>query len=237
VYPRNLLIELWLYWGSTLPLLCKPTPLVQQKALQWLGWLPKRCHSKTAVGFTLAELLIALAILGVIATFTIPKIINSQQNGSYNAIAKEVAAMLAGSYQQYVSNNTLSASVGINDLTQYMNYISTDTISSIDDVPGYGSKSCAAPNKCLKLHSGAMIQYQTTETYAGTSVNNAVNILLDPDGIYSGTTNGSGKAVRLFLNYNGKVTSWIGTTTGGAISSVGDYGGPFPSREPSWLSW
>lgn len=31
-------------------------------------------------GFTLAELLIALGILGVIATFTIPKILSAQQD-------------------------------------------------------------------------------------------------------------------------------------------------------------
>ncbi|MBL8031855.1 MAG: prepilin-type N-terminal cleavage/methylation domain-containing protein [Candidatus Doudnabacteria bacterium] len=40
-------------------------------------------------GFTLAELLIALVILGVIATFTIPKVLYANQNTKYNAIAKE----------------------------------------------------------------------------------------------------------------------------------------------------
>lgn len=45
--------------------------------------------------FTLAELLIALAILGVIATFTIPKVLTANQNGTFKAIGKETAAMLA----------------------------------------------------------------------------------------------------------------------------------------------
>lgn len=48
-------------------------------------------------GFTLAELLIALAILGVIAAFSIPKVLSAQQNQTYNAIAKEAAA----TYQNY----------------------------------------------------------------------------------------------------------------------------------------
>lgn len=45
--------------------------------------------NRTQSGFTLAELLIALTILGVIATFTIPKILTAQQASTYNAIAKE----------------------------------------------------------------------------------------------------------------------------------------------------
>jgi prepilin-type N-terminal cleavage/methylation domain-containing protein len=45
-------------------------------------------HAKTA--FTLAELLIALAILGVIATFSIPKVLQSQQNNQKQAIFKEI---------------------------------------------------------------------------------------------------------------------------------------------------
>ena len=52
-------------------------------------------------GFTLAELLIALAILGVIATFTIPKILDSGTDSKRNAIAKEIAATVSGAYQNY----------------------------------------------------------------------------------------------------------------------------------------
>lgn len=46
-------------------------------------------------GFTLAELLISLAILGLIATFTIPKIMSAQQNNEYSAIAQEDIATLS----------------------------------------------------------------------------------------------------------------------------------------------
>ncbi len=49
---------------------------------------------KAKFGFTLAELLIALAILGVIVTFTIPKILNSQTNNQKKAVFKETIAAL-----------------------------------------------------------------------------------------------------------------------------------------------
>lgn len=46
-------------------------------------------------GFTLAELLIALGILGVIATFTIPKLLQSQQNSEKKSVFKETIAALS----------------------------------------------------------------------------------------------------------------------------------------------
>lgn len=45
-------------------------------------------------GFTLAELLIALGILGVLATFTIPKMISSQQSTQKKAVFQETIATL-----------------------------------------------------------------------------------------------------------------------------------------------
>lgn len=48
----------------------------------------------TRQGFTLAELLIALGILGVIATFTIPKVLSVQQDARKKAVIKEVVAIL-----------------------------------------------------------------------------------------------------------------------------------------------
>jgi prepilin-type N-terminal cleavage/methylation domain-containing protein len=56
-------------------------------------------HRTYLIGFTLAELLIALTILGEIAAFTIPKIISSQQNGQKRAVTKEMIAMFSAAYQ------------------------------------------------------------------------------------------------------------------------------------------
>lgn len=50
---------------------------------------------RTQPAFSLAELLIALAILGVIATFTIPKILHSQQSSKKRAILQETLSTLA----------------------------------------------------------------------------------------------------------------------------------------------
>src|SRR5689334_18650453 len=111
-------------------------------------------------GFTLAELLISLAILGVIATFTIPKIITAQTNSRYNAIANEAASMVSAAYQQYRHNNSsVTAGVGIEDLTPYMNYVATDTSTVIDDKQTGGTYTCGggSANYCLRLHSGAML--------------------------------------------------------------------------------
>lgn len=67
-------------------------------------------------GFTLAELLIAVAILGEIATFTIPKIISSQQNGQRKTVFRETLATISA----------LSAAAGrdgsIVDTTSEKNY-------------------------------------------------------------------------------------------------------------------
>lgn len=54
-----------------------------------------RKHTNSRLGFTLAELLISLAILGMIATFTIPKILSSQQDQRKKAVFRETIAALS----------------------------------------------------------------------------------------------------------------------------------------------
>lgn len=55
---------------------------------------PISSTGKPGNGFTLAELLIALAILAEIATFTIPKILTSQQNSQKASVFKETISSL-----------------------------------------------------------------------------------------------------------------------------------------------
>src|SRR5688572_16992107 len=101
--------------------------------------------------FTLAELLVALFILGVIATFSIPKVLTAQQDGRYKAIGKEAAAMIAGAYSAFQLDNSVSGSTASQTLTAYMNYVSTTT-AAIDSLYGWTTASCtvASGNVCLR---------------------------------------------------------------------------------------
>lgn len=63
-------------------------------------------------GFTLAELLIALAILGEIASFTIPKILSAQQNGQRIATFKEtIGSLSAITYMGYLQGDLTTSNV------------------------------------------------------------------------------------------------------------------------------
>jgi len=180
-------------------------------------------HSK---GFTLAELLIALAILGVIATFTIPKIITSQANSKNNAVTKEIVATVSAAYQQYIQANGASGSIGMAALTQYMNYVKTDSTTTIDAAYNCGGSGKA----CLVFHSGAYLFYNPGSYFNGTNTTNAVVFGVDPTGAVDDTL-----AVLFLLTSRGRVfsgeeidttyTSSTGTSSAGTVTN------------PSWFSW
>ena len=120
-------------------------------------------------GFTLSELLIALSVLGVIATFTIPKILDSGSNAQRNAILKEAhAALELASYEGYtlgqVNENIAYASVinyfmgKLNNVKQCPNDMVAEgcwpagldfagTLYTEEDDPG------------MTLHNGAVINF------------------------------------------------------------------------------
>jgi prepilin-type N-terminal cleavage/methylation domain-containing protein len=187
-------------------------------------------------GFTLAELLISLAILSIIATFTIPKILVTQQGQKYNSSAKETFSMVSGAYQNLLLNSTASSGTSAIDLSPYMNYISVDSTSIIDNVNTGTTTSCDSSNGlCLNLHNGGkllLLKY----TFNGTSPTNALFFQFDPDGVVTdGTTNGPGKSVKFAVYYNGMLTSRNNFLTGTQNSS-GTYN-PTTSNDPSWFSW
>lgn len=187
-------------------------------------------------GFTLSELLIALVILGLIATFTIPKVLQSQQESRFKAVGKEVASMLSGAYQAYQQQNTASAATSINNLTPFMNYVRVATNGlTLDDNPTQASCTCTAAIPCLVLHNGGVARYTNGETFNNTAATNALGFEVDPDGVYSGTTNGQGKMLSLFLYFNGRISTY-GTISPNACSSGGCVS-TNASRDPSWFAW
>jgi prepilin-type N-terminal cleavage/methylation domain-containing protein len=188
-------------------------------------------------GFTLAELLIALAILGVIATFTIPKIFINQQSQQYNASAKEAAGMISAAFQVYTSRNQLTSSMLVSDLTPYFNYVYLDTGRTIDNKYGSTNLSCnIAGGGCLVMHSGGVVRYNGS-ALAGTNTTNAFEFIYDPDGVETdGTTNGPGKSVNFFLYSNGLVKT-RGTSLANTLAGGTTYASPTPSADPPWFSW
>ena len=192
-------------------------------------------------GFTLAELLIALVILGVIATFTIPKVLQTQQASSWKSSAKDVAGMLSGALQEARLNGTFSASTKVADLTPYMNYLSVDSTSQVDVVQTGNSVTCSG-KLCLKLHNGGMLFTAFnagTDTYCNTTSTNAVSFYFDPVSGDSGTTD-TGKAVVFWLYANGMVRSYktinAGTCYGTPACAI-SCANPNPGWEPTWFDW
>ncbi len=185
-------------------------------------------------GFTLAELLIALAILGAIATFTIPKILVAQQDSKNNAIAKEAASAMSEAFQKHQLSGLVTTGTRVTHLTQYLNYVGVDTVSTIDNVQTAGSVPCAGSHPCIRLASGAVIRC-STGTFVGTETTNAISFLVDPDGSYSGTTDGPGKGITFFLYYNGRLATY------GTLAAGSSYNGtPYtatPAYDPPWFSW
>jgi prepilin-type N-terminal cleavage/methylation domain-containing protein len=167
-----------------------------------------------AKGFTLAELLIALAILGVIATFTIPKLLNSATSGQSTSIAKEVASMVSGSFAAYQQNNTLAAAATAGALTQYMNYVSVDTSGNSYGFTGSGLCSTVASVTCLQLHNGGVLEFDPTNTFGGSGTTNAVYFNIDPDG--AGPLTGA----TFIQYYNGRLTT-AGNALAGTASTNG----------------
>ena len=196
-------------------------------------------HSQSA--FTLAELLIALAILGVIATFTIPKILDSGSDSKFNAIGKETAAMVSGAYQSYKLNNAASGSTSFQDLTPYMNYVKVDTTTTIDDTYNGTTQNCfAASRSCILLHNGALLYHRTgvTDQFGDTSSTSSILFEIDPDGrvTSTGAAGTAGKSVQIAMYFNGRVTT-IGNIEPNTYYGGGGAINPLPANDPPWFNW
>ena len=193
-----------------------------------------KSSSNSLTGFTLAELLIALAILGVIATFTIPKILNNADTSGWNAKSKEVANMIISSRDKLLIDGQFSVDTAGGDMTPYMKHIKVDTTSSIDGVQTAGSVACNATRYCLELHNGGKLMVWHNLKFNGSHSSNAIQFFFDPDGKYSGTTTGPGKSVAFVLYYDGLLRTFGTQEPNTCIDSCS---GPTPAYDPPWFSW
>ncbi|MGE0200204.1 MAG: type II secretion system protein [Candidatus Melainabacteria bacterium] len=188
-------------------------------------------------GFTLAELLMALAILGVIATFTIPKVLYAGQQGQYAGVAKEDIAAISGAYESYKLNNVPGSGFTMDELTPFLNYVKVDSTTLIDDNPGDSASLDCASYTCLVMHNGSILLYHPGESMGGTNTNNALFIQIDPNGRLdvNSLADGPGKGVEIRLFYNGRVTSVENIPPNTCDSWACN--GPVANGDPSWFTW
>ncbi len=191
------------------------------------------CKVPKLFGFTLAEMLIALTILAEIVTFTIPKILMSQQNAAYNAEAREFMGVVSTAYQLYSAKNGAPPSnFAASDLAPYLNFVGSVT-TPVDDMYENTTLPCSETT-CFRLHNGAVVRLSSCY-FGGTSTTNSIWMLFDPDGMVTdGTTNGPGKSLFIILYYNGQTTTYANKkVTAGNICGV--YSSIHP--DPPWFHW
>jgi prepilin-type N-terminal cleavage/methylation domain-containing protein len=109
-------------------------------------------------GFTLAELLIALAILGIICTFALPKILQGQQDSRRKAVFQETFSTLAD--LSVIHARTGAVFANTTELKDYfrtrMNYAKICTVDP--DTEGCWTGGAGAGNADgYVLHNGAYL--------------------------------------------------------------------------------
>jgi prepilin-type N-terminal cleavage/methylation domain-containing protein len=175
-------------------------------------WVDDYTKRRCFKGFTLAELLIALAILGIIATFVIPKIISSQQSGKKQAIFKEtIGALSEATYLACINPPDPSMTIyayyasKLNTLKQCPTNAQAEGCDIIDTEPGF------------LLHNGASV--------AGVRdvLGSSDGIVIDYNGL-AGPNLGGDDRLAIVVNYS-STSAWnVGRCKAGASpDDVSDY--------------
>ncbi len=143
-------------------------------------------------GFTLAEVLITLGIIGVVAAMTMPTLINQTNGAQYKAAYKKALSAISQgitlnvalddiSFADTTSTNSTAANAGKNDkpnttayiLSQRMNVVKSGTTVGYDDAnapfvgDGTNKGTDASTNTTLFFNDGSVFQFNPTD-YACT---------------------------------------------------------------------
>ncbi|MDD3013335.1 MAG: prepilin-type N-terminal cleavage/methylation domain-containing protein [Candidatus Gastranaerophilales bacterium] len=151
-------------------------------------------------GFTLAEVLITLLIIGVISSIVIPGIINNTNEAEYNVGVKKAYSDLSDAIKMIQVNNGGEVKVGTaaantdmtlfrNDFCSVMSCIKTDTATNIfgpTDYKLYKGGSAGWPaseaNPSAILSNGNLLRFYSYATCTYYGVKACGSILIDING-------------------------------------------------------
>ncbi len=187
----------------------------------------KRIFSKMAnkprQGFSLAEMLVSLALMGALASMLLPMLTHNVGKDKLMYMGKDGAAELVQAYATYLKTNVPTANTSAQDIINNLNYMriinngsQTLQVEKVNNTPAYGSCTsggnpctvftavCRAETPCALLHSGALIQYDANATFGGNPPRyntNALRFILDPD------ADGPQTSVSFVLFYSGRLST------------------------------
>lgn len=181
--------------------------------------------------FTLAEILITLGIIGVVASITIPAVINTTQDSEYRSALKKSLSTLSQAYAMVKSNNggSIKGMCTDNDSTCFANLFKT-TLKINSEVSGVPNTTnlpnCwnnndisdpPEPHICWVLNDGSVADFDME--YSDCSVSCAV-INVDVNGLKG--PNKWGKDRYSFSVYDDNIKAFIGPCNNG--TGTGAYG-------------
>ena len=185
-------------------------------------------------GFTLAELLIALSVLSVIATFTIPKVLTSTRVDTYNAMAKEAASTITSAYQLYRVDRNVTAAFNATELLPYLSTIKWDTTSVVQDSennsPPFTRNCSDGYRNCYQVSNGGILVLFSGNNFGSVDPRNFIWIQFDPDG------SGPAYSITFKLYMNGRILSQAQMVGGGSTYGWGSTSADYacPACDPSW---
>jgi len=200
--------------------------------------------------FTLPELLIALAILGLIAALTVPQVayrINAKQALT---IANDAKLLISSAFADYeFANATIPTTFKLDDLATYFPYaknlsagsenISIDcppqgtsfTMGCSGSDPRTASLTAASANYTIyRLKNGAIVVFPKTWTMNGSTALHALPFVVD----YDGKQTTKSDSVEYWLYANGNVLTRQ-TLTASTVNSSGTYNA-VASADPTYLT-
>jgi prepilin-type N-terminal cleavage/methylation domain-containing protein len=173
---------------------------------------------RSAFGFTLAELLIALAILGVIATFTIPKVLSNQSDTRKAAVMKETIGAISELVHRGWSAKLLNTTYSGSYIMQYINATRICNTNSATQ----GCWSMADPTPDQSTEPGFMLSNGSVVAGISDSVNLYNTFIVDWNGAAGPNTEGSDQIV-LRMCYGNAISDCLNQVRPGTISAAADY--------------
>ena len=156
-------------------------------------------NNRSLQGFTLSELLVSLAVLGLIASFAIPKVLTAVGESSSRAIGREAFGMISEAYQVIRSNNNgnVPRATTAQNLIDTMNYARLGTGGNGQGAVTNGTTAS------IVLQNAAQIAFVPDDSFVGAAGTvGVIGFTIDPDG---SDTSGAPDT-----SANGPVTVYLG---------------------------